>query len=241
MKKKKQTTIRDEQKPKKTSEKKRQAAPSSIKQKRKLPANRKKKRKATLSHGKSKRQARKKGEKKRWQSFKNVLVELTLVLFIFIVLLFPFFRFLVVFPEAGGYAMSPTLQDGMRTMVYRQGNIKRFSLVYFEVPQRNDGMKTIRRVIGLPGEQVEYKNECLYINGKERVERFLGSQILAAQDGGYTLTENLSLGEIQGTENGMIPQGYYLVLGDNRVFSVDSREYGLISEKDIIGTVELIF
>lgn len=241
MKQKKQTTIRDERKPKKTSGKKKQAAPSSAKQKRRLPANRKKKRKATLSHGKRKRQARKKDEKKRWRSFKNVLVELTLVLLIFVVLLFPVFRFLVVFPEAGGYAMSPALQDGTRTMVYRQGKIKRFSLVYFEVPQRNDGMKTIRRVIGLPGERVEYKAECLYINGEEKVERFLGSQLLAAQDGGYTLTENLSSGEIQGTENGVIPQGYYLVLGDNRVFSVDSREYGLVSEKEMIGTVELVF
>ncbi|MBL1225817.1 signal peptidase I [Enterococcus sp. BWR-S5] len=234
---KKQTTARKRSLQNTSKNRKEKTVSKMVKQ----SAQRKKQRKTAFGYSRGNKQTRKRNDKKRWQSFKNVLVELTLVLFLFGLLLIPIFRFFVVFPEAGGYAMSPTLQDGVRTMVYQQGKVKRFSLVYFKVPQRNDGIKTIRRVIGLPGERVEYKDECLYINGEEKVERFLGNQLLAAQEGGYTLTENLSLEEIQGTENGVIPQGYYLVLGDNRVFSVDSREYGLVSEEEIIGTVELIF
>ncbi|WP_086350731.1 signal peptidase I [Candidatus Enterococcus clewellii] len=221
--------------------KKKQVARSSDKGKRQSAGSERKKRKPTGKAARQNRPQKRKGRNRRWRSFKSVLVELTLVLFIFCLLLIPVFRFLIVLPEAGGYAMSPTLQDGTRTLVYRQGKIKRFSLVYFTVPQRRDGTKTIRRVIGLPGERVEYKDERLFINGEEKVERFLASELLLAQEEKYRLTEDLSLKEILGTKEGVIPQGFYLVLGDNRVFSVDSREYGLVSEKEIIGVVALTF
>lgn len=60
-----------------------------------------------------------------------------------------------------------------------------------------------------------------------------------AKSGNYQLTEDFSIADLCKEER--IPEGYYLVLGDNRSFSVDSRAYGLVSEQDIIGTIEQVF
>ena len=81
--------------------------------------------------------------------------------------------------------------------------------------------KLVKRIIGLPGEYVEYKDNQLYINN-EKIEFELDA---------YTYDFELSeLGYKQ------IPEDYYLVLGDNRTNSLDSRRIGLISKEDILGT-----
>ena len=57
---------------------------------------------------------------------------------------------------------------------------------------------------------------------------------------GETYLDNFTL-ETLGVEGDTIPEGQYLVLGDNRPVSRDSRDFGLISESDIIGEVQLRF
>ena len=81
----------------------------------------------------------------------------------------------------------------------------------------------IKRVVGLPGETIEYKDNFLYVNGEKYKEKFLGDEVI---------TEDFSLKEL-GYDK--IPKGYYLVLGDNRENSKDSRSFGLVKEKDIVG------
>jgi len=81
--------------------------------------------------------------------------------------------------------------------------------------------KLVKRVIGLPGEHIKYEDGILYINGVEYEDTFSLNTI------------DFDLNDL-GIDN--IPEGYYFVLGDNRMKSSDSRIIGLISEKDINGT-----
>ena len=107
---------------------------------------------------------------------------------------------------------------------YRFFKIKRFDVVSLNY----DGSKyLIKRVIGLPGDNIEYKNNKLFINGKKIEEYFLDKE---------TNTEDFSLTTL-GYEK--IPKDMYLVLGDNRENSLDSREIGLIKRKDILGKIKL--
>ena len=53
------------------------------------------------------------------------------------------------------------------------------------------------------------------------------------------LTENFTLSSLLGAPIARIPEGYYLLLGDNRSFATDSRYYGLIEAKEIVGVVNL--
>lgn len=127
-----------------------------------------------------------------------------------------------------GSSMSPTFNSQeiviLNRLHYRFFDIKRYDIVSFEY----DSTKyLIKRVIGLPGETIEYKDNILYVNGKKVKEEFL------AKD---TTTENFSL---KGLGYEKIPEGMYLVLGDNREDSLDSREIGLIEEKEILGKVNL--
>ena len=79
----------------------------------------------------------------------------------------------------------------------------------------------IKRIIGLPGETIEYRNNILYINGHEYKTDYNFD------------TEDFTLKSICNCET--IPKDKYFVLGDNRAVSSDSRIIGLIDRKDIKG------
>ena len=133
--------------------------------------------------------------------------------------------YVVTIQQVVGPSMSSTLESQDIVLLsrshYRLFDMKRFDVIAFNYA---DTKYLIKRVIGLPGDKVEYKNNVLYINGKEIEEEFL--------EGHKTNDFNtLSLGYET------IPEGKYLVLGDNRENSLDSRSFGLIDEKDILGKV----
>ena len=120
-----------------------------------------------------------------------------------------------------GVSMNDTLADGqvliLNKLRYRMTDIKRNDIVVAEV----DGTKVVKRVIGLPNEIVEIRNNKLYINGKE--EKF-----------NYEITESadFKMSDI-GLEK--VPGDSYLLMGDNRKQSLDSREFGPVKKEDIIG------
>lgn len=64
-----------------------------------------------------------------------------------------------------GDSMDPTLIDGERVIALKNTDIKRFDIVTFPAPD-DEGKNYIKRVIGLPGDIIEYKNDELYINNK---------------------------------------------------------------------------
>ena len=122
--------------------------------------------------------------------------------------------------------MVPTLLDGdimiLDKIGYRLNGLKRFDIVVIKY----NNEKIIKRVIGLPGDYIEYKDNILYVNGKEIKEEYKRD-----------ITNNFSLKDL-GYEK--IPENKYLVLGDNRSISKDSRIIGLIDKEDIEGYTGII-
>lgn len=123
-------------------------------------------------------------------------------------------------------SMIPTLHDGdvmiLNKIGYRTNGIERFDIVVFNY----DNEELIKRVIGLPGDYVEYDDNKLYINGEYVEENFERRE-----------TKDFILEAIGYS---VIPEGKYFVLGDNRPISKDSRLIGLIEEKDILGYTNTI-
>lgn len=139
-----------------------------------------------------------------------------------------------------GPSMQPTLHDRDQMIVnkfsYHLHEPNRFDVVVFHAVEQKD---FIKRVIGLPGEHVEVKDDTLYIDGEKMDEPFLNGEKERLQSG-ETLTDDFLLEELPG-ENQTIPDGYVLVLGDNRQNSTDSRTLGLISEEQIVGKTNLVY
>lgn len=155
------------------------------------------------------------------ENFLNGLKELIpYIIIIVVVLIIRTFFFTPVL--VNGDSMKPTLKDKQLLLLNKYNkNIKRYDIV---VLTRENNEKLIKRVIGLPGEYIEYKNGKLYIDGKivkDNFAKFTNDFFLEAID----------------LELKKIPEGKYLVLGDNRTNSIDSRTIGLIDEKNISGKI----
>lgn len=158
-------------------------------------------------------------EKVNDKSFKSKFK--ALVPYIIIVVVVVLIRTFIVTPGiVNGSSMETTLHDGDFVLVNKIGllsGIERFDIV---VVKYNEG-SIIKRVIGLPGETVKYADNILYINGEE-----VDTPI-----------------EFQNTDDFTIKakEGEYIVLGDNRNNSTDSRLFGPVEKSSIKGKVDLIF
>ncbi|ALS03288.1 hypothetical protein ATZ33_06180 [Enterococcus silesiacus] len=145
--------------------------------------------------------------------------------------------FLFTFAKVEGYSMLPTLSENDFVYINRRARITRFSIAYFKTPDQHGN--TIRRIIGLPGESVQYKNDKLFVNNEELTEPFIDhKEVTKMQSMNTFFTEDF---EVKAIKNGqlIIPKDSYLVLGDNRPYSTDSRYYGFVPKKNIIGVVKM--
>jgi signal peptidase I len=121
-------------------------------------------------------------------------------------------------------SMSPTLEVGdqcFATRVYNKDNIKRGDILVFYSDELESLL--IKRVVGLPGEEVEIKNDgSVYINGVKHDEPYVENQ----SDMSATFK---------------VPEDHYLFLGDNRANSKDARfwENKYISKDDIKGKARI--
>lgn len=140
--------------------------------------------------------------------FKEIFSYVLIVLVVIIV------RSFIITPViVSGTSMEPTLDNkDMLLLKKYDKKYERYDIVVFKY----QNSKLVKRIIGLPGETVEYKNGVLYINDEEIEDRF------------SYVTNDYELDTI-------IPEGYYFVLGDNRNNSSDSRIIGLVSENQIDG------
>ncbi len=150
------------------------------------------------------------------QKYKEILSYIVIIVVILLIK-----QFIVTPIRVNGASMDDTLKDKdimiLDKISYRFSDIKRFDIVVIKLEDEY----IIKRVIGLPKEKVEYKDNKLYINGKEVKENFSHKEI---KD--YVLEEE-------------IPDDYYFVVGDNRPVSLDSRVIGLINRKNILGKTSL--
>lgn len=177
-------------------------------------------------------------KKKRKKQVFNFMLEIIGTILVFTLLVWLVSLFLFSLPKVVGYGMTPTLDHNERVFVNKKGAITRFSLVYMNIPNK-ENERTIRRVIGLPGEEVRYKNDQLWIDNKEISERFLAEKKQEAAQNNDLLTEDFSSAQLSTEGVSRIPKGKFLVLGDNRFYASDSRFYGYVDEQDIIGTVSM--
>lgn len=136
-----------------------------------------------------------------------------------------------------GDSMDPTLQDGERVIALKNTDIKRFDIVTFPAPDE-PGKNYIKRLIGLPGDKVEYKNDELYINGKKYDEPYLDQYKNELSDG---MPLTLGTNQEANFQFEEVPAGKILVLGDNRRISKDSRTIGFIEEDEVLGDVKFVF
>ncbi len=129
---------------------------------------------------------------------------------IFVVVL----RTYVVTPvRVNGDSMVPTLENGETLILNKMAKFKRFDVVVIKTADEN----LIKRIIALPNETIEVRNEKLYINDEAVADNYKDGH--TDDFGPITLKEN-----------------EYFVMGDNREISKDSRYLGPIEEKYIIGT-----
>ncbi len=134
-----------------------------------------------------------------------------------------------------GDSMDPTLHDGEHLFINKMANPDRFDIIVFPAPDE-EGAEYIKRVIGLPGDTVEYRSDELYINGKKYDEPYLDSEKESITSG--YLTEDFKLSELPACGGvNKVPKGELFVLGDNRRISKDSRYIGFIKEDDVLGKV----
>lgn len=127
--------------------------------------------------------------------------------------------------QVSGMSMYPTLSDGDNLIVdkisYRFRDPERYDIIVFPF-QYKENTFYIKRIIGLPGEEVQVKDGEVYINGEELGEDY-GREPM--ENAGIA-ADPITLGEDE-----------YFVLGDNRNASSDSRDssVGLVRGRDFIG------
>ncbi|QWI73063.1 signal peptidase I (plasmid) [Bacillus mycoides] len=160
---------------------------------------------------------------------KIMIITLSIMIIVRVVLFIP--------TVVQGKSMMPTLQskDGflVNKISYKFHNVDRFDIIVFH---ENEGDDVVKRIIGLPGDTIQYKNDILYINGKAVDEPYLTDYKKQISEG--NLTGDFSLQELTGEVR--VPEGYVFVLGDNRKVSKDSRMFGFVSQGRIVGKGEAV-
>lgn len=130
-------------------------------------------------------------------------------------------------------SMVPTLQVGDRIIVSKLsttfGDINRGDVIVFKHPPREQcggdtgpNSDLVKRIIGMPGDELTSRNNTIYVNGKKLVENWQHEPNLGS-DIGYV----------------KVPKGQYFMMGDNRPSSCDSRMWGTLPESLIVGKVVL--
>lgn len=171
--------------------------------------------------------------------FKDIISTLLYIAFLFGAF-FIIHRYFYAPVVVDGDSMEPTLSHGDYLILNKYSDYEQFDIVVFTPPiedeMTEDDEETlfIKRVIGVPGDAVEYRDDALFINGEEIEENFLEH---SSEDETFYSSGNFSLEKLWGVNE--VPAGQYFVLGDNRFNSKDSRNFGFIDEESIIGEVSL--
>jgi len=123
-----------------------------------------------------------------------------------------------------GYSMNPTLLDGefvlVNRLAYRMGEMQRGDIIVFR--STSSDLDLIKRIIGLPGDEVAVRDGQVLVNGQALNEPYIAA---APNYQGYWT----------------VPEGHLFVLGDNRNDSSDSHQWGLLPFDNIVGKAVFIY
>ncbi|MBQ9023934.1 MAG: signal peptidase I [Bacilli bacterium] len=153
----------------------------------------------------------------------------TVITYVGIVLIVIIIRIFFIDPvRVDGRSMNTTLKNGevmlLNKIIYKRHDIKRFDIVVI----KEQNKLIIKRVIGMPGETISYKDNVLYINGEKMEDPYPSST-----------TDDFSIEDIGHTK---VPGDTYFVMGDNRSDSLDSRypQVGVINKTQILGRARFV-
>lgn len=154
-----------------------------------------------------------------WNKERGGKISIELVCIVLAVIFLLFRQFVMAPVIVSGESMKITLQDGdvLWQRKFNTEEVNRFDIVIAQV----DGAKVIKRIIGLPGEEVRICGGNIYINGEKLYESFsVGNTMVSG-----------------GEQTVMLGDGEVYLLGDNREHSRDSRDYGAVKTDQICGVV----
>jgi len=169
-------------------------------------------------------------------------------------------------------SMIPTLQIGdfivvnkfsyglrlpvLNKKILSTGEPERGDVMVFRFPE-NERVNYIKRVVGLPGDAIAYRNKVLFINGEpveqETVGYWEGEGLNRNPPGRRPIERTEHLGDEshailifpdqrdRTVRTWTVPEGHYFVLGDNRDQSLDSRAWNFVPEDNLVGRASLIW
>jgi signal peptidase I len=157
------------------------------------------------------------------------VIEFLVILLVSFALVFGFVRpFVVEAFYIPSESMTPTLRVGDRVLVnkfiYRFKEPERGDIVVFESVE-GGGEDLIKRVVGVPGDEISVRGGRLLVNGEPQRERYVNKKFPDTSSSAPTT----------------VPQDHVFVMGDNRANSRDSRYFGTVPEKKIEGEAFLRF
>jgi len=160
--------------------------------------------------------------------FLDIIETVVIALSIFLII----YLFVASPHQVNGQSMVPTFQSGEYVLSdkvsYKFGNPKRGDVIVFHAPEsancpKGTGCDFIKRVLAVPGESVEVRDDVIWINGQKLPEEYIPDEY-ETLPGPATRGKAVALGTDE-----------YFVSGDNRPYSSDSRAWGAITKNDIVG------
>jgi len=173
---------------------------------------------------------------KKDDRFLKVLKEFIQSMIISLVFVIVLTQFVIRPVRVEGLSMYSSLKDkeiGVSNILSNKlSQVKRFDVVVVYLEEQNKYI--VKRVIALPGEEVEYRDEVLYINGKEVDEPFLNTSFKEQ----FVNEDKEFMRDLDAVK---VPKDHYFLLGDNRPNSIDSRNYGFFPRNSIKSKSVFVF
>ncbi|MCG1010067.1 signal peptidase I [Salinicoccus sp. ID82-1] len=165
---------------------------------------------------------------------KKEIGEWLVAIIVAVVLIIVIRSFLFVSYTVDGLSMDPTFEDEDRVVVNKfMQHFSEYETGDVVVFHSEAGPAYVKRIIGTPGDTVTMEDKQVYVNGEPLEEDY----VVHTED---TYLDNFTLPEL-GVDGETLPEDKYLVLGDNRPVSRDSRDFGTVDESQIVGEVQLRF
>jgi len=142
----------------------------------------------------------------------------------------------------------------INTKIVPLGEPERGDVVVFRNPE-NPSIPFIKRVVGVPGDTVEYRDKTVFVNGEKFDQTLVGGYVGTGRSTAHssaviyeeTISENLEheilITPVRPGSNGRttVPEDAYFVLGDNRDNSRDSRFWGFVPDENLVGKAFVIW